>query len=119
MSETIEALVIRARQLEEENALLRALQPAGHAAVPAAAAPASSPPPGASPACSPGDSPKAHAAPLAPAAPAVQAVDAAPRTLQEFRALPAERRTAAALAMTRRQRDEMLGRCPAGREGYL
>ncbi|HUS91428.1 MAG TPA: hypothetical protein VM695_06230 [Phycisphaerae bacterium] len=44
-----------------------------------------------------------------------------PRTLEEFKALPADQRDRLARSMTRRQRDELLGRPaqPPGRNGYL
>ncbi len=119
MSDTIEALLSRTRQLEEENALLRALQPSAQTTAPANP---KEPKPSEAPLSKPRDlSPWDSATPAAPpAAPVPTATEVLmPRTLQEFRALPADRRAAAALAMTRRQRDELLGRCPAGSEGYL
>lgn len=46
-------------------------------------------------------------------------VDNLPRTRAEFLALPSEQRAAAALRMTRQQRDELLGRNAQRAEGYL
>jgi len=110
MSDEMEALRDRARSLEEENALLRSMQPArgGEAALLAENAllrrelamlrgPA-----------------KGGAAGAAAGAAAV------PRTIEEFRTLLPAQRQAAALNMSRQQRDEMLGReGGVGREGYL
>ena len=45
--------------------------------------------------------------------------DRGPRTLAEFHALPADRRREAAMRMTRRQRETLLGLVKPGRDAYL
>ena len=109
MTDEFDALMARARRLEEENSMLRSMQsPSGSdtglraenvmlrnelEAVRSSGRPV---PP------SPGEA-------------------EIPRTLEEFKALPPTRRHAVARKMTRQQRDEMLGRHSSkeGRESYL
>ena len=109
MADEIDALLAHARQLEEDNALLRSMQsPRGDDVglqaenamlrrqlrsvrdEPQTSAPHT------------GDAPR-------------------PQTLDEFNALPSGQREAAARRMSRRQRDELLGRTDGehGRECYL
>jgi hypothetical protein len=121
MSDEIETLTARARQLEQENALLRSMQSPGGDEAPAQAenlllrselglvrGTQSPPSPAAAPA---GDSPGA--------APGAAPADV-PKSLAEFNALPAAQRQLAARRMTRQQRDELLGRrAAAGQECYL
>lgn len=117
MSDEIETLTARARQLEQENALLRSMQSPGGDEAPAQAENlllrselglvrgTQSPQ---SPAAAPtGDPPGAGSADV-------------PKSLAEFNALPAAQRQFAARRMTRQQRDELLGRrAAAGQECYL
>jgi hypothetical protein len=131
MTDELADLLARARQLERENASLRSMQSPGGDDVDLLgenamlrqelellrAAPAAV---GASP-----DAPVAGGASRAAAATAStssdQAGDEMPRTLADFNALPPARREHVARSMTRRQRDELLGRnCPGGDErNYL
>jgi len=109
MTDEFEALMARARQLEEENSMLRSMQsPSGPdaglraenvmlrgelEAIDSSARPV---PP------SPGEG-------------------EIPQTVEEFNALSPTQRRAVARRMTRQQRDEVLGRHPSqeGRESYL
>ena len=109
MTDEIDALLARARRLEEDNALLRSLQSPG------------------------GDQDALQAETvllrreldrLGPAPDEAQQppeTGEPPGTLAEFNALPAARRRALAQRMTRRQRDELLGRdaSPADHLNYL
>lgn len=107
MTDELAGLLGRARQLEQENASLRSMQSPG------------------------GDDADLrsenamlrHELELLRAAPergAASASDTAapgdemPRTLADFSALPRTRRERVARSMTRRQRDELLGRCQSG-----
>jgi hypothetical protein len=115
MPDEIETLTARARQLEQENALLRSMQSPGgdEAGVQAEnlilrnelGLVRATPGPAAAPA---GDSPAATPADV-------------PKSLAEFNALPAAQRQIVARRMTRQQRDELLGRrdAGAGQECYL
>jgi len=114
MPDEIETLTARARQLEQENALLRSMQSPGGDEAPAQAenlmlrselgAVRGSQSPAAAPV---GDPPAAAPADV-------------PKSLAEFNALPAAQRQIAARRMTRQQRDELLGRrAGAGQECYL
>ena len=134
MTDELADLLARARQLERENASLRSMQSPGGDDVGLRGenamlrqelellrtAPAAL---GASPDAS--DAPVADGASRAAAATAStgsdQAGDEMPRTLADFNALPSARREHVARSMTRRQRDELLGRnCPGGDErNYL
>ena len=111
MAETdeIDALTSRARQLEEENALLRSMQSPGgdHAALKAENVMLRNELSGVRGAARPdGHGP---------------VDEPMPRTLEEFNALPPHRREAVARQMTRQQRDQVLGRSAQdeGRESYL
>jgi len=109
MTDEFDALMARARRLEEENSMLRSMQsPSG-----------------------PDDGLRAENAMLrselgairssaGPVPPAPGEAET-PETLQEFNALPPAQRQAVARRMTRQQRDEVLGRQSSkeGRESYL
>jgi len=130
MTDELADLLVRARQLERENASLRSMQSPGGGDVDLRgenamlrqelellrAAPAAV---GASP-----DGLAAGGASRAAGATAStgpdQAGDEMPRTLDDFNALPPARREHVARSMTRRQRDELLGRNSRGDErNYL
>jgi hypothetical protein len=131
MTDELADLLARARQLERENASLRSMQSPGGDDVGLRgenamlrqelellrAAPAAL---GASPdAPVAGDTSRAAAATASTGSD--QAGDEMPRTLADFNALPSARREHVARSMTRRQRDELLGRnCRGGDErNYL
>jgi hypothetical protein len=104
MTDEIEALLARARQLEEENALLRSMQSPGgdHAALQAENVMLR------------GELDRVREASRA-AAPQPETTDA-PRTLEQFNALPPPQRQAVAQKMSRQQRDELLGRSQARKD---
>jgi hypothetical protein len=130
MTDELADLLVRARQLERENASLRSMQSPGGGDVDLRgenamlrqelellrAAPTAV---GASP-----DGLAAGGASRAAGATAStgpdQAGDEMPRTLADFNALPTARREHVARSMTRRQRDELLGRnCRGDERNYL
>jgi hypothetical protein len=131
MTDELADLLARARQLERENASLRSMQSPGGDDVGLRgenamlrqelellrAAPAAL---GASPeGLVAGDT--SRAADATASTGSDQAGDEMPRTLADFNALPPARREHVARSMTRRQRDELLGRnCRGGDErNYL
>jgi hypothetical protein len=130
MTDELADLLARARQLERENASLRSVQSPGGDDVDLRvenamlrqelevlrAAPAAM---GASPEGFAAGGASRAAAATAPTGPE-QTGDEMPRTLADFNALPPARREHVARSMTRRQRDELLGRSNCGDErNYL
>jgi hypothetical protein len=130
MTDELADLLVRARQLERENASLRSMQSPGGGDVDlrgenamlrqelellrAAPAAVGASPDGLAAGCA------SRAAGATASTGPDQAGDEMPRTLDDFNSLPPARREHVARSMTRLQRDELLGRNSRGDErNYL
>jgi hypothetical protein len=104
MTDELDSLLARARELERENSLLRSIQSpsGGEAALRAENAMLMR------------ELDLAQAAPSGPARP--DEAGERPRSLEAFNALPPDERRAAALRMTSEERDALLGRGRAGHD---